>query len=269
VAPTSARWFSSNPSKAWGEKFFLLYTLWWMAGMALLMATGAGGRWGDLPLNLAMLALLAPAVAVPALIRDESDLGRRWHRTYWFKLNLWIGIFAAIGSYIGSEYFFDVLGMVYDYPQLAWTFDATLVGSGQQSVPLIMYSSAHFYFLTYHTAAVIVMRRIRTSRLLGHAALVPGVVLAAATFFAWAETFVMTDGSIANQFYYQDLPRMLRYGSLYYACYFVVSFPMVYRLDEGPNDDWSLGRTCTEALAAGMGVVLLLDLVTKRVGALY
>jgi cycloeucalenol cycloisomerase len=263
------RWFSDNPSKAWGERFFLLYTPYWMLCMGILMRTGAGGRWGDLAINLAMLAIFAPLLAVPALVRDESALGRRWYETYWFKLNVWIGIFAAIGSYFGTEYFFDVLGMVYRYPQLRWNLDSVLLGSGEQRVPLIMYASAHFYFVTYHTGAVIVMRRFRTSPWLGRAWLWPFTVLATAYFFAWAETFFMTDESIAEQFTYRDLPRMLRWGSLFYACYFFVSFPMIYRLDERPADNWPLRRVCVEALAAGMLVLFLLDMVTRVVGRMY
>jgi cycloeucalenol cycloisomerase len=261
-------WLSRNPSKAWGERFFLLYTPWWMAGMAALMLSGAGARWGDLALNLAMLVILAPLVVVPALVRDESHLGRPWRRTYWLKLNLWIGIYAGIGSYFGSEYFFDVLGMVYDYPRLAWTLDSVLLGSGEQRVPLIMYPAAHFYFVTYHTLGVIALRRARTSRLLGRAWLWPAVVLAAAYAFAWAETFAMTHESIAEQFSYRDLPRMLRWGSLFYACYFCVSFPLVYRLDEAPGEDWPLRRVCLEALAAGMLLLLVLDTATRVAGRL-
>lgn len=264
------RWFSANPSKAWGEKFFLAYTPFWIAAMGVLMATGAGKRWGDVALNVAMLLVWAPLVAVPALVHDERPLGRPWWRTYWCKFNLWIGIYAGVGSYFGSEYFFDVLGMVYTYPQLSWRLDSALVGSGTQTVPFIMYPSAHFYFVTYHTLGVIVLRRIRTSEL--GASLVwlwPVAVLAAAYGFAWAETFAMTDGAIAEQFTYRDLPRMLRWGSLFYATYFVVSFPMIYRLDEGPGDDWPLRRVTVEALAAGMLLLVLLDVLTHVVGRLY
>jgi cycloeucalenol cycloisomerase len=268
-ASAAGRWFSRNPSKAWGERFFLLYSPVWMAGMAVLMKSGAGGRWDDAPLTAAIGALFAPLLAVPALLRDERSLGRPWWRAYWFKFNVWIGLFAFVGSYFGSEYFFDVLGMVYRYPQLDWTFDAALLGSGAQSVPIIMYLSAHYYFVTYHTAAVVVMRRVRTSRWNAAPLLfVPLTVVATAYGFAWAETWFMTDPSIAEQFHYRDLPRMLRWGSLFYACYFVVSFPMVYRLDESPCEDWSLGRTATEALAAGMLVVFLLDRVTAAIGTL-
>jgi cycloeucalenol cycloisomerase len=262
-------WFSRNPSKAWGEKFFLAYSPFWMLGMGVMMKTGTSGRWGDLAQNLAILALAAPAVAVPALIRDETGLGRRWYETYWFKFNLWIAIFATIGSYFGSEYFFDVLGMYYNYPTLHWRLDSKLLGSGQQTVPLIMYASAYYYFLTYHTCSVLVMRRARTSRLGASAAVWPLIVLVAAYFFAYMETYAMAGGSIAEQFGYKDLPRMLRWGSLVYACYFVVSFPMVYRLDEGENENWALPRVCLEALAAGMLVLFLLDLAARFVGTVY
>jgi cycloeucalenol cycloisomerase len=51
------------------------------------------------------------------------------------------------------------------------------------------------------------------------------ICLAAAYFFAYMETFAMTGGAIAEQFTYRDLPRMLKWGSLFYACYFVISFP--------------------------------------------
>jgi cycloeucalenol cycloisomerase len=240
-----------------------------MVGMGLLMQTGAGARWNDVALNLVILAIAAPAVLVPALFHDESALGRRWYQTYWLKLNVWIAIFATIGSYFGTEYFFDVLGMVYNYPQLDWRLDSALLGSGEQTVPLIMYASAYYYFLTYHTCAVLVMRRVRTSRLGASPALWPVVVLAAAYGFAYLETFFMTGGSIAEQFSYKDLPRMLRWGSLVYACYFVVSFPMVYRLDEEEHESWPLARVCFEALAAGMLVLFLLDLVTHAIGKLH
>jgi cycloeucalenol cycloisomerase len=269
VAAGGGAWLSRNPSKAWGERFFLLYSPVWMLGMGVLMQTGAGARWGDAALNLAMLALLLPLVVVPALVRDETALGRRWWQTYWFKFNVWIGIYAAIGSYFGSEYFFDVLGMVYNYPQLSWRLDSVLLGTGTQTVPFIMYPSAHFYFVTYHTLGVIVLRRARTSRLLGQAWLWPAIVLASAYGFAWAETFFMTGGAIAEQFTYRDLERMLRWGSLFYACYFVVSFPMIFRLDEEPGERWPLRRVAVEALAAGMLLLVLLDTVTRYVGRLY
>ena len=97
----------------------------------------------------------------------------------------------------------------------------------------------------------------------------PVICLAAAYFFAYMETFAMTGGAIAEQFTYRDLPRMLKWGSLFYACYFVISFPMIYRLDENPGDDWPLRCVAVEALAAGMLLLFLLDILTHFVGRLY
>jgi cycloeucalenol cycloisomerase len=265
----AARWFSANPDKAWAEKLFLLYTPYWMACMGTLMLTGAGERWGDSALNLAMLAIIAPLVVVPLLAGRATAAGRPWWRCYWFKATAWLAVFSGMGSYFGSEYFFDVLGMYYRYPQLEWTLDSALIGSGAQAVPLIMYPSALFYFVSYHAAAVVLLRRAGGLPLLSSRWAQPLLVVAVAYLFAWAETFFMAGGSIEQQFGYSDLPRMLKWGSLFYACYFLVSFPMFRRLDERPGENWSLRRVVVEALAASMGMLLLLDLATHFVGRLY
>jgi len=94
-----------------------------------------------------------------------------------------------------------------------------------------MYLHAHYFFVTYYTTAVVVMRRFRTSRLNVHPAVGALVVAAAAWFWARAEIALTTAPSLADQFRYEDLSWALRWGALIYACYFVVSFPMVYRLD--------------------------------------
>ena len=60
---------------------------------------------------------------------------------------------------------------------------------------------------------------------------------------------------------------MLRWGSLFYSLYFVVSFPTVYRLDEDPEAaPWSLSRTVIEASFVGMTSLLLLDLWARWIG---
>jgi cycloeucalenol cycloisomerase len=263
---STGRWFSANPDKAWGEKFFLVYTPVWMTAFGIYQRSRLGDAMGDVGNLLVTFAIFAPLWIIPALFAHTE---RRWYESYWFKFNLWILIYSAIGSYFLSEYFFDVLGMVYHFPNLHWTFDSALLGSGKQVVPLTMYLHADYFFVGYHTTAVIVMRRIRTSPLNVHPLVGALVVAAAAWFWAFAEIRLTTAPSLADQFRYEDLSWALRWGALVYACYFIVSFPMVYRLDENPGESWSIERTAIEALAAGMLTFILLDLATKWVGAPY
>ena len=260
------RWFSANPSKAWGEKLFLVYSPIWMGMMALVMGLGITDRVGEWGFITIGLAVALPLVLVPALIRDERSLGRRWYQTYWFKANLYIAIFNVAANYFGSEYFFDILGMVYDYPMIDLNLDATLVGSGQQRVPIVMYLLTQAYFMTYHTTAVVVLRRIRTSRLPVGTLLWPVLLLVVAYFWAWMETRAMANPWVESQFHYRDIERMLSYGSLFYSLYFVASFPIFYWLDEGRDTDWSLKTTAAAALSASMIMLFLLDFAAKLFG---
>lgn len=230
-----------------------------MVLMALVMGTGVTeeiGEWGFLTIGI---AVAAPLVVVPALLRDERSLGRRWFQTYWLKANLYVAIFNFAANYFGSEYFFDVLGMVYEYPMIQLNLDATLVGSGEQRVPILMYLLTQAYFLTYHTTAVVVLRRIRTSRLPFRKALWPLLLLGVAYFWAWMETKAMANPWIASQFYYRDIDRMLAYGSLFYSLYFIASFPIFFHLDERRDACWSLTKTAAAALSASMIMLFLLD----------
>jgi cycloeucalenol cycloisomerase len=240
AADGAPRWFSENPSKAWGEKFFLAYSPVWMTVMALVMGLGVTerlGEWGFLAIGV---AVALPLMAVPALTRDERPLGRRWYQT----------------------------GMVYDYPMIDLNLDAALVGSGEQRVPLIMYLLTQAYFLTYHTTAVVVLRRIRTSGVPIGAMLWPLLLLAVAYFWAWMETKAMANPWIASQFYYKDMERMLRYGSLFYSLYFIASFPIFYHLDERRDTSWSLAMTAAAALSASMIMMFLLDFAAAIFGPL-
>ena len=260
------RWFSANPSKAWGEKFFVAYSPVWMTMMGLVMGLGVTGRVGEWGFMAIGVAVALPLVAVPALIRDEKPIGRRWYQAYWFKANLYIAIFNLAANYFGSEYFFDVLGMVYDYPMIKLNLDSALVGSGEQRVPLIMYLLTQAYFLTYHTTAVIVLRRIRTSRIPVGAFAWPVLVVVIAYFWAWMETKAMANPWIESQFYYKDMERMLAYGSLFYSLYFMASFPIFYRIDEDRDTDWSLPITAAAACTASMIMLFLLDFAAAFFG---
>ena len=254
----SQGFFSSNPDKAWVEKFFLLYSPVWMTVMGVMMLTGADKSLGDGALLLVAFATALPAILVPALVaRRYTD--KPWHQSYWFKANLYLFIFGFFGNYFGSEYFFDVLGMVYRYPHVSTTLDSSLLGSGKQTVPLIMYCYTHVYFMTYHCTANIALRKVRQSGLPFMWLVFPLAVFAIGYGWAWAETKAMANPMMASSFYYEKLDVMLKYGSAIYATYFLASFPIWYFLDETRERTWNLWQTAAAAMSAGMLTFYMLD----------
>lgn len=265
-------WFSKNPDKAWAEKFFLIFIPVFFGYNAMIQKTG----WLDTDtfwhITQNLLMWFPYCVLLPLYLRRNS--GVPVLQSYWFKYNLYIGIYIFFATYFHTEYFFSVLGLRYRFEHVHLYLDSALLGPPEataaqtyQKVPVGMYLNSIAFFIVYHTASVVLMRRVRTMTLGASAAVraVLWVLIVAATayFFAWAETFFyIRSGAMANV-WYVDLPRMLRIGSLCYALYFIVSFPNVYRLDEDEHGErWSLSRTALEACAVSMITLLLLDLFT-------
>jgi cycloeucalenol cycloisomerase len=123
--------------------------------------------------------------------------------------------------------------------------------------------------MTYHVVMVVVLRHLSARFGLGRIARA-GVIIGLAYSVAFAETFFMAIPQLADVFVYLDRTRMLLVGSLFYACYFVVSVPMISRVDEPPEQRWPMRRVAIEALATAMIVLVLLDgwaLVLGRLGA--
>lgn len=272
-------WFSENPDKAWGEKFFLtVIPFWFLYNMAMVqMGWLNTGTFWNIMQNVLMW--LPYCVFLPWFLRRNS--GTPWHQSYWFKFNVYMFWWIFLATYFHTEYFFEVLGMRYHFPDVNLYLDSALVGAGEatalaehKKVPPSMYFNSIVFFIVYHVSAIIVMRRFRTmshvlssgtARFLSYCVIV-GLV---AVFWAWGETyfyFVMLDNDMANV-WYEDLDRMLQYGSWFYALYFVVAFPNVYRLDEEKDGErWSIGRVFIEASFVGMISLLLIDLATHLAG---
>jgi cycloeucalenol cycloisomerase len=260
--------FSSNPDKAWVEKFFLLYTPVWMSSIAYMMFSGAVSRWSDRAMLLHGIITGTPVFIIPLLIAPKFTT-RPWHDSYWFKANLYLFIFGFFGNYFGTEYFFDMLGMTYHFPLVTTTLDSALVGRGEQTVPVIMYFYTHVYFMTYHVTANIALRQIMRLRLpagkwvvFGTAVFVIGYV------WAWLETKAMANPLMETQFNYEKMDVMLRFGSAIYATYFVASFPIWFFIDEKVEDRWTVVQTASAAMSASMITFYLLDFSAQFVGAL-
>lgn len=261
-------WFASNPDRAWAEKFFLLYSPVWMTLMALMMLTGWTTSSSDTQLLVHATLVAAPLFIIPALLHRRYSPQLAWHESYWFKSNLYIFIFGFFGNYFGSEYFFDVLGMVYNLPNATTALDAYLVGQSQQPVPLIMYFYTHAYFMTYHASAIVVLRRIMSSGMpLRQFTFMPTVFFIGYAW-AWLETRTMANPLMVNTFYYEKMDAMLAYGSIIYSTYFIASFPIYYFLDENVHKRWSLAQTAAAGLSASMLTFFLLDFCAHGVGRL-
>ena len=61
---------------------------------------------------------------------------------------------------------------------------------------------------------------------------------------------------------------MYTIGSLFYAIYFFVGFPVFFHMDEDSKHVWSLGQALRDSLASGMAVTILLDLWRITFGAI-
>jgi len=269
-------WLSENPDKAWAEKLYLAFIPVFLAYNAVVQQLGwldAGNFW-HLAQNLLMW--LPWCVLLPAWLRRGS--GVPWRESYWFKLNVYMAVWVFFATYFHTEYFFELLGLRYRFPDVTLHFDSALIGPDEasahgafQKVPPGMYLNTMAFFIVYHNAAVVCMRRVwNATRSWGPSARRAGwvaIVAVTALFFAWAETRLYITQDAAANVWYVDVPAMLRFGSLFYAMYFLVSFPNVYRLDEDPGAPrWSLPRCAVEACFVSMLSLLLLDLWANFIG---
>ena len=264
-------WLSSNPAKRWTEIFFLLYSPFWIIWCLLILVPfklyDELNAWGYMAVGL--FAAL-PCAIVPIYFESTADAAKPWTEKYWVKANVWIAIFSFIGNYFWTHYFYSLLGASYTFP-----------AHRLNDVPITLYFMTHAYFCLYHAIANVLIRRVRNAaqpagpiaQFVAETVLV--FVLSYAT--AFGETLTI---SHFPYYTFQNKEAMYRVGSLFYAIYFFVSFPMFYRMDEqedvggaskkrGRGSSYGLWRVVVDALAAGMLVTCLLDFWRIGVGSIY
>jgi len=188
-----------------------------------------------------------PPIVYPLLFPGpESHID--WRERYTTKANAFIFIFAWIGNYFWTHYFYRILGATYTFP--SWRLN---------EVPFCLYLISHSYFLLYHTLANLLQRRFWNA--VGNQMTLTLAGMAGGLVFAMAYTTALMEVWTIENFPYYSYPNrhdMFVYGSVFYAIYFIVSYPMFFRMDEG-DKKWSLSRAIIEAFAAGMIVTILLD----------
>ncbi|KAL6759528.1 cyclopropyl isomerase-like protein [Haematococcus lacustris] len=261
-ASKPSKWLAINPGKRWTEVFFLLYSPFWIVwALCIIVPFQLYEHAGDWGYMLIGTAAAAPCVILPVLLQSKEDAEKAWHQRYWVKANVWIAIFSFIGNYFWTHYFYVLLGASYTFKSFRLN-----------DVPICLYLMTHAYFCFYHALANVCIRRVghlfagshSAVKTLAKAALVLGLSYAT----AYGETL-----TIAHFPYYTfvDHAAMYRTGSLFYALYFCVSFPMFFRIDEAVgagSQRWSLAACVWDSLAAGMLVTLLLDFWRLGVGGI-
>mgnify|MGYP000930947934 CR=1 FL=1 len=255
-------WLADRGDKAWGERWFLVTTPIWIAAVAIVMFTGWLRAWSDAGYLAFSCFAAAPAVLGPLLTARGRDFSAGV--PYWVKLNLYAAILVFFGTYVGTHYFFDLMGMRYAFPS-RWTFEALHVGKSGERVPVFMYPLTQAYFVTYFTVLVVAYRKVTSALRLGLLGRV-AAVLVLSYAIAFAETFFMATDLLAGLFSYEKRDKMLALGSFGYAAYFVVGLPLARPIDEA--EATPVSQVTLRALAACMAIFFLLELWARAVGRL-
>ncbi|KAJ7956068.1 Cycloeucalenol cycloisomerase [Quillaja saponaria] len=215
----------------------------------------------------------APASSSLWLAPNQS---KRWAELFFllytpFWLTLCLGIVVPYKLYESfTELEYLLLALVSAVP--SFLIPMLVVGKADKSMPLkdrywvkaslwiILFSYVGNYFWTHYFFTVLGASYTFPSWKMNNKVqwfTEAAWVLTLAYFIAYLETV-----AISNFPYYQfvDQESMYKLGSLFYAIYFIVSFPMFLRIDEKPGSPWDLPRVAIDALGAAMLVTIILDL---------
>ena len=251
---------SDNAAKKDYESYALVYTCIWIGVFAVVIVTKVYEQF-DANAYMALCGSLSlPFLLQPILYPLETEKNLPLYLRYSFKANLWIAIFSFIGNYWYTHYFYSVLQAFYDFPSLRLN-----------NVPICLFFATHFYFVTYHTFSNYLLRFIEQRYDSGtmRSILFWTVVFAFSYFTAFMETLTIS----SFEHYGFGVSRSLIYslGSAFYGIYFIVSFPVFYRLDEEVNGNegkqpYTIFQVIMEVMGSSMIVLCLLDACRLAMG---
>eukprot|EP00245_Coleochaete_scutata_P015328 TRINITY_DN6790_c0_g3_i2.p1 TRINITY_DN6790_c0_g3~~TRINITY_DN6790_c0_g3_i2.p1 ORF type:complete len:326 (-),score=16.31 TRINITY_DN6790_c0_g3_i2:47-1024(-) len=260
LAKAESLWFAPSPSKAWCEKFFLAYSPVWITwALCIIVPFQLFEVFTEVEYMIVGVAAALPLFVLPFFIVGKADAARPWYDRFWAKANMWIFIFSFVGNYFWTHYFFVLLGARYTFP--SWRLN---------NVPIPLYLLTHAYFCFYHAISNVTIRRLRHATAPVPTRFLRWVIQAAFVFALSYITAFMETATIAQFPYYNfvDKAAMYRVGSLFYAIYFFVSFPLFIRMEEKPNEQWDIWRAAVDSLGAAMLVTILLDFWRISYGAI-
>jgi len=257
--PRTISLWSNNPSKQRGEKFYLIWSIIWILFFGLVVVSGIYEKFDEFWYMILGLVVFLPAIILPLLFPGDYDSNRRILWRYTTKANVWIFILSFIGNYLWTHYFYVVLGTKYTFPSCRLN-----------DVPIPLILITHSYFCTYHVISNLILRRLwrslKKTDLVKSYVIVSIVIILLSWFIAFLEAFSI------QQFPYYTYPdrySMYVYGSIFYGIYFIVSFPMFFRLDEKKDECWPIKNVALDSFACCMIVTLLLDFWRISIGNIH
>lgn len=211
---------SFNPQKREYEIYALSYTVVWIGIFAIVIILQMYEQFNENSYMILCVSVSLPYLLQPIVAPLKTEKSLPLFQRYSFKANVWIFIFGFIGNYWYTHYFYRVLKAKYTFP-----------AHRLNDVPIALFFATHFYFITYHTFSNLILRMIETRyvKSFNRTVLFWVAVLAFSYFTAFMETL-----TISSFPYYSFEDRFMAYtlGSAFYGIYFIVSFPVFYRLDE-------------------------------------
>jgi len=243
---------ANNLAKRQYEIWCLQYSFVWISAMGVVIITQAYEHFSEWDYMTLMIVLSSPLLLQPFMYPMDAEKTVPLCSRYSFKATVWIAVFSFIGNYWYTHYFYSVLKAEYTFP-----------AHRLNDVPICLFLATHFYFVTYHTFANLMLRKIETTFQNNWLRTVYFwcVVLGFSYFTAFMETL-----TISSFPYYSFADRFMAYtlGSAFYGIYFIVSFPAFYSLDESVGlgvgvKPYSLQQTIMESFGVSMIVLCLLD----------
>lgn len=241
---------------------FLAYTPFWMGVMFLVVKMQWYEYFSATDYLVFAVSLALPCWGLPFALATEEEKRLPFLQRYSTKANVWIGILSYLGNHFFTHYFYTILGVRYT--------GSVAEGVQVNGVPLAMFFLTHVYFLSYHTLVSSLLRIVigifaRTPVILRW--MVGAVFIVSLSILtAFGETWTVSG---FPHYAYPDLHAMLTYGSVFYALFFIVSFPLFFRLDRDPRRPWLISQVILEAFATMMIIMLLADIWRLWIGNVY
>lgn len=223
--------FAADPSKAYFERFALSWAPISLFGLLVgVFASGLYVHCGRREYLAFSVAACLPGFIWPVLFPCDHDANRPYSERFWVKAAVWIAIFSFYGNYFWTHYFYTLLGAQY-------LFDSYALND----VPLVCYLCTYFYFTFYFALVNVVLRAISrtlrrltlpTSNTLTKLARNGIWVFAVVLLAVLTAVFEAVSVQHFPLYTYKDHVAFLTTGSVFYGIYFMIGFPMFFRIDE-------------------------------------